>query len=89
MEESMWIDAHGRVDPTYIQLQNNSETVVGQRYWRANGNYEHGYDHMFNFWKVPTEKDIGQHLRGHTIIWKWIRPRLCLYLNVSLHFLQL
>ncbi len=48
---------------TYIQLQNNSQTVKGQRYRRARGNNEQRYGHMFNFWKIPPADDVGNHLR--------------------------
>lgn len=51
------------IDITYIQLQNNSQAVIGQRYRRANCNYEKCYGHMFSFGKISTANDIGQHLR--------------------------
>ena len=52
----------GLVGMTYIQLQNNSQTVIGQRYWCTDCNYEQGYGHMFGFWKIPTAEDIGYNL---------------------------
>lgn len=48
---------------TYIQLQNDTQTVKSQRHRRAKGNYEHRQTCVFCFGQLPAAKHVRYHLR--------------------------